>query len=283
MAISKPTRSSLLRGSTWFRVVERHFTHVDGNRWSKRVLPLVGTSIVVGSIVVTTSAHATTPSFSSQPADAIVAQARAAMTSAGSVSASGDGPLSIPGVGKVITRENDYTSATSGSQVMTMTSAHLKSGIVLPSASVLDVGGQLFVDANASFWSSFAGLTNVEAHGAANRWVQIQPSSDLYALAAADLTMPSLLTDLFSSDHFHKGPVRTIDGVRAIAITYKNSGNDSGQATCYVALGGQHLPVSVTIGGFSLRLRSWGETKEVTAPAGAVQLASLLPPSESVT
>jgi len=245
------------------------------------ILPLVGTCVAVGSLGVTASAYATAPAFGSQSADAIVAQARVAMASAGSVTASGQGPLNIAGVGKVVTRESDYSSATSGSQVLQMSSTHLKSGTVLPSASVLDVGGHLFVDANAPFWSSSAGLTDTEAHEASSRWVQIQPSSDLYASAAADLTMPSLLTDLFSSDDFHKGSVRTIDGVRTIAITYMNSGNDAGRATCYIALGGSHLPVSVTLGGLSLRLKSWGETKVVTAPANAVQLTSLLPPSES--
>ena len=261
--------------------VENGSAGVDGSRWKKRLLPVVGASLIVGSLGVTTSAHATTPSFRSQSAGAIVAQARAAMTTAGSVSASGEGPVSIPGVGKVIAGESDYTSATSGSQILKMTSSHLKAGVVLPWASVLDVGGQLFVDANASFWSSSAGLSDVEAHGAANRWVQIQPSSDLYAPAAADLTMPSLMTDLFHSDSYHKGGVRTIDGVRSIAITYKNSGNDSGQTTCYIALGGAHLPVSVTLGGLSLRLRSWGQTQAVTAPTGVVQLSNLLPPSEA--
>jgi hypothetical protein len=256
---------------------------VDGSRWKTRLLPVVGASLIVGSMGATTSAHATTPSFGSQSAGAIVAQARAAMTSAGSVTASGEGPVSIPGVGKVMAGESDYTSATSGSQILKMTSTHLKPGVVLPSASVLDVGGQLFVEANASFWSSSAGLSNVEARGAANRWVQIQPSSDLYAPAAADLTMPSLMTDLFNSDSFHKGGVRTVDGVRSIAITYKNSGNDSGQTTCYIALGGTHLPVSVTLGGLSLRLRSWGQTQAVAAPTGVVQLSNLLPPTESTT
>jgi len=280
MAMKRHANTNRLRWNAPLRAV-RGLSLPDRLRWRNRILPLVGACIIVCSIGMTTSARATPSTFSSQTADEIVAQARAAMTSAGSVSASGEGPVSIPGVEKVIARENDYTSAASGSQLLQMTSRHLKSGIVLPTASVLDVGGQLFVDANASFWTSSAGLTNLEGNAAANRWVQIQASSDLYAFATADLTMPSLLTDLFSSDKYHKGPVRTIDGVRTIAIGYKNSGYDSGQATCYVALGGQHLPVSVTLAGLSLRLRSWGQTKAVTAPPGAVQLSQLLPPSES--
>jgi hypothetical protein len=243
----------------------------------------IGVGIVVGSIGLTTTAHASTSSFSSQTASAIIAQSRAAMSSAGSVSASGNGSLKIPGIGKVTFSENDYSSATSGSQTLNMTSAHLKSGTVLPSASVLDLSGQLFVDANAPFWSSSAGLSRTEAVNAANRWVQIQSSSPLYTTAAADLTMPTLLTDLFSSGNFHKGHVRTIDGVRSIAITYTNTGEDPGHATCYVALGNNHLPVSVTIGGESIRFNAWGQEKAVTAPPNPAQLSNIVPPSESTT
>jgi hypothetical protein len=191
--------------------------------------------------------------------------------------------VSIPGVGKVTADEVDYASATAGSQVLRFTSAHPKAETLLPSASVLDVGGQLFVDASSSFWVSSAGLTHTEALEAANRWVQIQSSSALYAPAAADLTMPSLLTDLFSSKNYKRGSVRTIDGVRSIAITYMNTGYDSGKTTCYVELGGNHLPVLVTVGGLSLHLKSWGQTKAITAPLNPVQLSSLLPPSESTT
>jgi len=201
------------------------------------------------------------------------------MANAGSVTASGNGPLTVPGVGKVTVREQDYSGATSGSQSLRMTGAQPRSGTISASVSVVD--GQLYVDANAAFWSSSAGLSEAEAANAANRWVQIQSSSPLYKPAAADLTMPSLLTDLFSSENFHKGRVRTIDGVRSIAITYMNSGNDSGETTCYVELGGKHLPVSVTLGGLSLRLEGWGEIKAVAVPTGAVQLSSLLPPSVS--
>jgi len=254
-----------------------------GFSWRNGLLPLLGVCAVVGSVGVTTSAHAATSSFGSQTANAIIAQSRAAMSSAGSVDARGNGSMEISGIGEVTLNESDYTSATSGSQILKMTSAHLKSGSVLPSASVSDVGGQLFVEANAPFWSSSAGLSDTEAFNAANRWVQIQSSSPLYASAAADLTMPSLLADLFSSHSFHKGQVRTIDGVRSVAVTYTNTGEDPGHATCYIALGGKHLPVAVSLGGISLRFASWGQTKAVTAPPHPAQLSSIVPPIESTT
>ncbi len=255
--------------------------HPYGFPWRKGLPPFVGACIVMGAMGITTSAHAASPSFGSQNAAVIIAQSRAAMASAGSVNASGKGSGKIPGLGKITIIEINYSAATSGSQVLKTVAARKNAGIALPSATTLDVGGQLYVRANSLFWSSFSALTETEAVQAANKWVQIQPSSSLYAIAAADLTMPSLLTDLFSSDNFHKGNVRTIDGVRAIAITYTNTGEDPGHATAYVALGGKHLPVSVSIGGESVRFTSWGQTKAITAPANPVQLTSLLPPSEA--
>jgi hypothetical protein len=250
-----------------------------------RIGSAVGASIVLGSVFVATAAaaHATKPSFGSQNANAIIAQSQAAMSGAGSVRASGTGSVKIAGVGKVTVTETDYSSETSGSQVLKMTSTHLKPGVVLPSASVLDVGGQLFVKANAPFWSGASGLSDAESVAAANRWVQIQSSSSLYATAAEDLTMPTLLTDLFHTSEFQKGSVHTVDGVRSIAITYRNGGDDASHATSYVALGGKHLPVSVDLGGLSFRFSSWGQTEPVTAPPNPVQLSTILPPSESTT
>jgi hypothetical protein len=280
MDINTRTRSS---NSNTHQLGAMSGSHAHGVGRRTSLLSLVGVCLAASSIGVTTPAHAATPSFGSQPASAIIADARAAMSSAGTVTASGNGSAKIPGVGTVKVNENDYSSTTSGSQILKISSTHPKAGTVLPSASVLDVGGQLFVEANAPFWSSSAGLSATEAQSAANRWVQIQTSSPLYTTAAADLTMPTLITDLFNSHNFHKGHVQTIDGVQAIAISYKNTGEDSGTATAYIALGGRHLPVSVAIGGESIRFTSWGQMKALTAPANPVQLSSILPPTESTT
>ena len=226
------------------------------------------------------TASASTSAVSSKSAGAIITEARAAMIRAGSVRATGGGTTSIPGVGKATLTESDYSNETSGSQVLSMVSSRARPG-QLPSATTLDVDGTVYVDADAPFWSSSVGLGGAVAAQVADRWVQVPRSSRVYGPAVADLTMSSLTQDLFSGKSYHKGSVTTIDGVRAVKITYTNSGQDAGPVTCYVAVGGTHLPVSVAIGGLVLRLGSWGSSVPVAAPAGALPLppqATPVPP-----
>ncbi len=226
------------------------------------------------------AASASTSGASSKSAAAIIAEARASMIRAGSVRATGGGTTSIPGVGKATLTESDYSNGTSGSQVLSMTSDRARPG-QLPSATTLDVDGSVYVDADAPFWSSSVGLDSVEALQVADRWVQVPRSSPVYGPAAADLTMPSLTQDLFSGKSYHKGAVRKIDGVQSVEITYTNSGQDAGPVTCFVAVGGTHLPVSVAIGGLVLHLGSWGSSEPPAAPAGAIPLPARATPEPS--
>lgn len=201
------------------------------------------------------------------------------MTAAGSVSASGSAPEKIPGVGKVTIHETNYAGTTSGSQVITSTSGQSGSSAALPAATTLVVGNTLYFNANAEFWSNLAGLSDAQSKMVAQKWVQIPTGSSLYGKASADLTMPSLSKDLFHANTYHKGAVRTVNGVRAIEISYMNGGRyDPGRAVAYVALGGKHLPVSVTIGNLPFQLGPWGVAKTIAAPQGSVPLSSLLTP-----
>lgn len=219
------------------------------------------------------SASAATSSFSSQSASSIVSAARTAMIAAGSVSSVGSGPVNYPGVGRVTVSETNYSGRTSGSQIIKTTSA---SSAALPEASTLVVNGALYVNANAKFWSSAAGFSDAQGNLVAQRWVEIPRSNSLYKEAASDLTMSSLAMDLFDAKSYHRGPVRTVDGIRAIEITYRNSGPDSGSATAFISLGGKHLPIVVTIGSLPFQLGSWGVAKPVSAPQGSVPLSTLL-------
>lgn len=174
-------------------------------------------------------------------------------------------------------RSPNYAGKTSGSQIITSTSGQSGSSATLPAATTLVVGSTLYFNANAEFWSSVAGFSDAQSNLVAQKWVQIPTSISLYGKASADLTMPSLTKDLFYAKTYHKGGVRTVNGIRAIAITYMNGGRyDPGRAIAYVALGGKHLPVSVTIGNLPFQLGSWGVAKTVAAPQGSVPISSLL-------
>lgn len=243
--------------------------------WSVQ-LPLAVSAIALSTLVVAGPARASTPTFSGQPASTIIDQTRTAMAAESSVTSTGRGYGTGSGGAKVEISEKNYSGTASGTQQLGITSRD-GSAANLPAASTSDVDGRVYVNANAAFWTTSASLSDPQAVAMANRWVQVPQSNTFYALAAADLTMQSLIADLFSAKSFHKGRIVSVDGVRAIAITYTNTGNDAGPATCDVALGGRHLPVAVSLDGITFHLTSWGATKVITDPVGAVPL----PPASS--
>jgi hypothetical protein len=240
--------------------------------------------VMVASFVALVAMGVATPAtaasaFDAQSAGKIVVAARSAMAASGAVQAIGTGQLTVPGVGPAVANETNYSGPNSGTQVVAMTSKASTSAGQLPAASISLVNSDLYIDANAPFWTGSVGLTAAQAPTVADKWVEIPSTSPVYAPVAADMSMPSLVKDMFDATKFHKGTVRTVHGVRVVPISFTNGGYDSGPATVYVSAGGKHLPVSAAISGVTLRFSQWGTKKTVTAPAGAVPLPDLPSPS----
>jgi hypothetical protein len=238
---------------------------------SLAVLVLLGAS---GRAVASSSASGPRSASGATPAGTIVAEARVAMARAGSVTARGVGTTMLPGVGRATLTESDYVGPASGSQELS-TASPGASPAGLDSADTVDVSGAVYVNADPSFWTATVGMAPASATAIAGRWVRIPEDSPVYAAAADDLTMPSLVRDLFHAGHYHESGLSTVDGERVITLTYRNTGSDAGPVTCDVSLGGSHLPVLVTIGGLSLRLGSWGTTRPLAVPSGSVPLPGL--------
>ena len=268
------------RGDDHMSTEERHPLDVP----PLGALVLALSFVALLALGVTASAAASSPSSGThaKAALALITEARAAMTAAGSVSANGSGQVHIPGLGKESVTESDYVSTASGSQVVAVTSGGGGAG-TLPSATTLDLAGTVDVDADAPFWKDSMGVDGVQAAEVADRWVQVPNTSPVYAPAAADLTMASLTQDLFDATTYHEGRTETVDGVRTVAITYRNGGGDAGPVTCYVAVGGSHLPVEVTIGGLTLHLGAWGKVRALTAPTGVIPFPAAAAPTTSAT
>lgn len=214
-------------------------------------------------------------SFSSQSAAKIMAAARSAMRHAGSVVASGSGEVSVKGLGNAHISELNYSGPTSGTEISSFTSTNKNA--VLPSGSAVLVNGALYVYANKAFWATDPKVTTKQAVTLAFRWITIPKSSALYTNEVADLTMSSLITDLFTATRYRKGAVRSVNGVQAIAISYKTSGIDAGQSTALVPISGSHLPLSVSETGIPFKLDSWGTRKKVATPKGSVPFQSIVP------
>jgi len=242
----------------------------------------LGTVVIAASFAVLVLLGASGPdpapasaaASASTSAGALVAQARAAMARAGSVAAQGQGSTTLPGFGPATLTETDYSGPTSGSQVVSMTSPGA-GPTTLPSANTVDVSGALYVNANIPFWTTTVGMGPASATPIAGRWVRIPQHSPAYGPAASDLTMPSLIHDLFHARHYGQDGIRTVDGVRVVVLAYRNTGNDAGPVTCDVTLTAPHLPVLATIGGLTLHLGSWGRTQPVAVPPGAVAMPDI--------
>ena len=230
---------------------------------------------------VTTTAVTAPSGTNATEASTLVSEARAAMVAAGSVSATGGGPTRIAGIGRAVVAESDYAGPTSGSQRLTVTSRQATT-TALPAATTVDIAGSLYVDGDAAFWSSTMATGDREAAAAAGTWVQIPNDSPAYAAGAADLTVPSLIRDLFDATSYHEGRTLTVDGVRAVAVSYQNRGNDAGPVTCYLAAGGTHLPVAVTVSGLTLHLSGWGQARVLAAPTGAIPMPTPVTSTPSV-
>ncbi len=249
--------------------------------------PPVGALVIALSMAalvvlgVTTTAATAPSDTNAKEASTLVTEARAAMLAAGAVSATGGGSTHVTGVGRVIVSESDYAGPTSGSQELTMTSRQ-GTTTALPNATTLDITGALYVDGDAAFWSSTMATGDREAAALAGTWVQIPTSSPAYSPAAADLTLPSLVRDLFDATTYHEGGTRIVDGVRAVAVSYQNSGDDAGPVTCYLATGGTHLPVAVTVSGLTLHLSGWGRARGLAAPVDASPMPALPTTAPSV-
>jgi len=216
-----------------------------------------------------------TSSFTSHSAAQIMATARSAMKAAGSVIATGSGEVSITGVGNAHISEQNYSGPTSGTQRAVFTSTTSKTP--LPSGAVTLVGNALYVYANAPFWATAPNVNAAQATALSYKWIEILKSSPLYASEAADLTLPSLIVDLFTAKSYHKGSIRTVNGTKCIQISYKTTGVDAGATSTLIPIGGSHLPVSVSETDLPFRLTSWGKKKTVSVPSGAVLFSSLVP------
>jgi hypothetical protein len=252
----------------------RNGKRIDLSIMAVAVLGLAGCGASAAS-TPTTPRQLSTPTFASQSAGAIVAQTREAMMSAGSVQSDFNGIIKVPSIGKVLFGENNSSGSSSGTQTLKAT-AEVPGSAPLPNVSVLDVNGNLYTNGNAAFWTVTAGMSRDEGAALDRKWIQIPSGTALYTQAADDLTMSTLVNDSFDAKVFHKGATRTVDGIPAIAITYRNGGVDDGAATAYIAVSGKHLPVSVGVGGLTLHMSSWGKSVVVTPPPGAVPLASVL-------
>jgi hypothetical protein len=149
-------------------------------------------------------------------------------------------------------------------------------------ATILVVGRSAYIRGNAFTLHGYFAFTQAQAAQYAGKWISIPSTSPLYSDVAADATFATFLADLAPRSHL--SVVRaTIAGRRSLGIQGTVQEGALGLLeTAYAPARGTPLPFeekAVAPGhpGTSLtRMSRWNEPVHVSAPAGAVPIATVL-------
>jgi hypothetical protein len=207
----------------------------------------------------------------SMPPSLILAEARAAADTAGSVHYVQTGRTS-----RETGRNIADTAASVGHDVMTLSDG--------AQATVLVRGDVAYLRANLAALTAFFLLPATTAARMAGRWISVRSGSaagrQLWDDLSFEMTTGSVLDALTPVGPLRRTPATRVDGRLVVGVHGKvraGTGAAPGSTeTLYVAATGRPLPVSCTqIYGSSevtTAFSRWGETVQVTAPPGAIPL-----------
>ena len=224
----------------------------------------------------TTTTTATTPSAQ--------AEYDAALKAAGRQSVHFESALSQGGVTIQVSGDSGETS---GAQTITV-----KRGNLTEHVKAMLVGNTGYISANATALRYVVGLSSAQASKYANKWLFFPTSNVGLAELVAGLENAQVASELQMTGPFSYGPTTTVLGQRARAIRgYVTSGTGSKvRVVLYVPATGTPTPIEQvtnpgaakgsTIHG-TVTLKRWGQQISQTAPAHAVSLLKLNPPSTS--
>lgn len=222
------------------------------------------------------SQSATRGGLASMPPNLIVAEARAAAETAGSVHYVQSGRT---------TRETAVSagdaSSSMGHEVMTLSDG--------AQATVLLTGDVAYVHANMVALTGYFLLPDTTASRMAGRWISVRSNTAGYQRfwdgLSFEMTTGSFLDAITPVGPLTKTPTRTIDGRLVVGVHGKVpawTGAAPGTTeTLYVAATGQPLPVSSQEIFRSSQVTTvfsrWGEKVQVTAPPGVTPIPAASP------
>lgn len=151
-------------------------------------------------------------------------------------------------------------------------------------AHVLIVGTTAYFSGNQAALTGYFGLSAQSARKVGTRWVSVPKSNRDYAQLAAGATLISALGQLSPPGKLTETAPTTIDGQSVVGIrgTPANQAGATASSILYVTRSKDPLPVrlSVSVTSSSGNVRStvdlsgWGEHVVLTAPTGAIPVAS---------
>jgi hypothetical protein len=212
----------------------------------------------------------------SMPPSLILAEARAAAQTAGSLHYVQTGRTS-----RETGRNVADTAASMGRDVMTLSDG--------AQATVLVTGDVAYLRANLVALTGFFLLPATTAARMADRWISVRSSTpadrQLWEDLSFEMTTGSVLGALTPTTPLTRTPARRVDGRLVVGVHGRvrpGTGAAPGSTeTLYVAATGRPLPVSCTEVYRSSEVITvfsrWGETVQVTAPPGTIPLPAASP------
>lgn len=142
------------------------------------------------------------------------------------------------------------------------------------SATVLVVGGNAYMQGDATALRTFFGFPASVASGLAGNWISIAPGQPGYSQVSAGITLQGVVAQLRLRPPLHLIGRKTVHGVHALVLRGrppKTSGAPRGAVvTIDVSARGRPLPLSFADGTGSERVSGrfshWGEQLQLTAP-----------------
>ncbi len=182
------------------------------------------------------------------------------------------------------------TGTTSGAQKLTV-----QNGKTIEHMSALVVGSTGYVSANAAALHHVIGLSTSQSSKYANEWLSFPTSNSSLEELVSGLLNSQVSTELQISGPYAYGTATTVDGQHALAVR-GSVATDSGSkvpVVLYIPATGSPLPIEeVTNPGQSGRgstihgtvtFTNWGEKTTEKAPAHAVSLLKIVPPTSSTS
>ncbi len=151
-------------------------------------------------------------------------------------------------------------------------------------ARIIVVSGVAYIAGNQAGLMQYFGFPSAAAHKAGSRWVSIPSSNPGYAAASRDVLSASVLGYLTPSGRLAETAPTKLDGKAAIGISgtgpaLRSNGAPS-SLTLYVSTNGAPLPLRAVLSDKqgdreTITLSAWDEHVALTAPRGAIGIATL--------
>ena len=221
------------------------------------------------------SPSATSASIAGRSPSTVLADAIAALKGGGSV----HNEFVARGGSHVTAVYSDDSGTNSGRQVITVNGTE--------HAEVLVVDGVAYIKGNETALTEFFGFTSAQAGYLVNRWIAFHPGDSGgktdYDAVVAGVTLAGVADEVNLTGPLTLTPPTTVAGQLAIGVRGRvpsGVGVPAGtMATLYVAAIGRPVPVAYQLGftgnlRYTITFGRWGEPLHLTAPTGAIPVAS---------